>query len=76
MRQFDEQDSKGWGGSLRSGLAMLAFGLTILTYLVSIDHPEWFHMRPASGTAVAMANAATHNADNTTEARQESNVKK
>ena len=43
---------------LRSSLAMLAFGLGILAFLVAIDRPEWFHIRPATGTATAMSAAA------------------
>ncbi len=41
-------------------LALLVFGLTVLAFLTAIDRPEWFHVRPATGTAAAMANASTH----------------
>jgi hypothetical protein len=44
--------------TVRASFLMLMFGLGILTFLVAIDRPEWFHIRPASGTAAAMANAA------------------
>ena len=32
-------------------LALLLFGLTVLAFLTAIDRPEWFHLKPASGTA-------------------------
>jgi hypothetical protein len=44
--------------SLRSSLMLLAFGLFILAYLVAIDRPHWFRVKPATGTAAAMAVAA------------------
>lgn len=59
MRQFEEQDSKSVMERLRGSLMMLSFGLVVLGYLVAIDRPEWFSVRPASGTAAAMANAST-----------------
>jgi hypothetical protein len=44
--------------SFRSSLMLLAFGLFILAYLVAIDRPHWFRVKPATGTAAAMAIAA------------------
>lgn len=44
--------------SLRASLLMLAFGLGILGYLVAIGRGDWFHLRPASGTAAAMWHAS------------------
>lgn len=46
--------------SARASLLMLAFGLSVLAFLIAIDRPEWFHLRPATGTAAAMANASTN----------------
>jgi hypothetical protein len=43
-----------WRGSWK----FLAFGLAVLTYLVAIEHPHWFVLRPATGTAIALASAA------------------
>ncbi|WP_010545712.1 hypothetical protein [Sphingomonas elodea] len=43
---------------LRSSIALLLFGLGTLAFLIAIDRPEWFHLRPASGTAAAMSHAA------------------
>ncbi|MBB4857888.1 hypothetical protein HNO88_001202 [Novosphingobium chloroacetimidivorans] len=39
-------------------LLLLVFGFGVLSFLVAIDHPDWFAIRPATGTSVAMANAA------------------
>lgn len=44
--------------TFRGSLLFLAFGLAMLAFLVAIDRPEWFKLRPVSGTAVAMAKAA------------------
>lgn len=44
--------------SLRATLMLLAFGLSILGYLVAIGHPEWFELRPVSSAAAAMSEAA------------------
>jgi cytoskeletal protein RodZ len=47
-----------------TGRALLfAFGLGVLAFLVAIDHVEWFAIRPATGTSLAMANAATPTAE-------------
>ncbi|KTF70194.1 MULTISPECIES: hypothetical protein [unclassified Sphingomonas] len=48
---------------LRSSVALLLFGLGTLAFLIAIDRPEWFHLRPASGTAAAMSHAASSVAD-------------
>ncbi len=62
MQPSDQNDGKAGGipQSLRSSLMMLTFGLVILAYLVAIDHPEWFHIRPVSGAAAAMFDASTN----------------
>jgi len=52
----DSAPSPLWGR-----LALLLFGLTVLAFLTAIDRPEWFHVKPASGTAAAMAYASDHN---------------
>jgi len=58
MQSSDNHKAKGVVESLRATLALLAFGLGTLAFLITIDHPEWFHIRPATGTAVAMSHAA------------------
>lgn len=54
----DKRDEKKDRTALRSNVAMFLFGVAILTYLVAIDRTEWFHLRPASGTAVAISEAS------------------
>jgi hypothetical protein len=57
MQNFDNKD-KSHSETLFTSLMLLVFGLGVLGFLVAIDHPEWFRLRPASGTAAAMAQAA------------------
>jgi len=59
MHQDKEQQSRERLRSLAATLMMLAFGLAILAFLIAIDRPHWFHIRPASGTAVALSHAAS-----------------
>lgn len=62
MRQFQEEDFRTTRQTLGAGALMLSFGVAVLGFLVAIDHPEWFHLRPVSGTAMAMSHAAAdHN---------------
>lgn len=42
----------------RAALTALVFGLVVLAFLVAIDRPHWFKLKPISGTAAAMAYAA------------------
>ena len=42
-------------------LALLMFGRTVLAFLTAIDRPEWFHLKPATGTAAAMVYASDNN---------------
>jgi hypothetical protein len=58
MRRVNEDRDKGAMETLRSSLIMLCFGLAILAFLVAIERPGWFHLRPVSGTAAAMAKAS------------------
>jgi hypothetical protein len=39
-------------------IVLLVFGLMILAFLVAIDRPHWFELRPVSGAAAAMSHAA------------------
>ncbi len=54
----DEQRNRKKLENLAGSLMLLSFGLAMLAYLIAIDRPEWFNLRPASGTAAAMSNAA------------------
>ncbi len=49
------------GESLWSSVFFLSFGLTILLFLVAIEHQNWFTLKPATGTAAAMSYASTIN---------------
>ncbi|MBB5711981.1 hypothetical protein [Sphingomonas xinjiangensis] len=55
--QPNDNEKKPLFEQLRASLFLLAFGLCTLAFLVAIDRPEWFELRPASGTAAAMSNA-------------------
>ncbi|MBB3938792.1 hypothetical protein GGR39_000421 [Novosphingobium fluoreni] len=43
---------------LTGRLLLLGFGLSVLGFLVAVDRPDWFAIRPATGTSIAMANAS------------------
>lgn len=38
-----------------------SFGCVLLLFLVAIEHQNWFHIKPMSGTAAAMSYAADKN---------------
>jgi hypothetical protein len=38
-------------------MGLLSVGLAVLAFLVAIDRPEWFHIRPATGTSIALSHA-------------------
>lgn len=58
MRPLNDGNDNAPAGTVRGNLMLMAFGLGVLGFLVSIDHPEWFHLRPMTGTAVAMSYAS------------------
>lgn len=37
---------------------LLLFGLAVLSFLIAVDRAEWFAIRPATGTSIALSNAA------------------
>jgi hypothetical protein len=43
---------------LWSTVFLFGFGLFLLAFLIGIDHQNWFHIRPVSGTAAAMSLAS------------------
>lgn len=43
---------------LQGTAALFLFGIFVLGFLVAIDRPEWFHIRPATGTSVALSHVA------------------
>ena len=44
--------------TLWSSLFALCFGIAALAFLTIIEKQQWFHIRPISNVAVAMADAA------------------
>lgn len=58
MQPRDNNDRRAMLEKLARSLMLLSFGLALLAYLIAIDRPQWFDLRPASGTATAMANAS------------------
>ena len=49
--------------TVRASLSLLGFGLALLAFLIAIDRPQWFVLRPASGTAAALAKASVKPVD-------------
>jgi hypothetical protein len=49
---------------LRGTMGLLSVGLAVLGFLVAIDRPEWFHIRPATGTSVALSHIMDGNTAN------------
>jgi len=43
---------------LLPSFGIVGFGLGCLAFLVAIDRPHWFELRPATGTATALSHAA------------------
>ena len=58
MSQFEKPTDKSKLETIAGSLMLLSFGLGILAFLIAIDRPEWFTLRPASGTAAAMSKAS------------------
>ena len=63
MPRHDTSDAmrakaSGARARMRGTMTLFVFGLGILAFLIAIGRPEWFHIRPASGGAVAMSLAA------------------
>jgi hypothetical protein len=58
MHQDHETQSKTARESIRATVLWLAFGIGVLAFLIAIGRPEWFHLRPASGTALALSLAS------------------
>jgi len=58
MTQPPEDNRSDAFQSARASLILLAFGLAVLAFLVVIDRPHWFSIKPVSGAAAAMASSA------------------
>jgi len=51
-----------------SSVFVLAVGVFALVFLVAIDRQNWFHIRPATGTAAALSQATDRAAEDRTAA--------
>ncbi|MDF0488626.1 hypothetical protein PX554_10835 [Sphingomonas sp. H39-1-10] len=58
MQPFDKRDRHALLETWRGSWKFLMFGIAVLAYLVAIERPQWFVLRPATGTAIALASAA------------------
>lgn len=63
MRWFGERQSEGLFQSVRGSLMLLSFGLTVLAFLIAIEHPEWFRRHVPHAVSASMAKSAAQ-ADN------------
>jgi hypothetical protein len=58
MKPSDDDQRRDPVKSAYGSMMLLVFGLAILAFLVAIDRPHWFKLRPVSGAAAAMSYAA------------------
>lgn len=63
MNQTDPKTRRTMIEKAAASFMLLCFGLGSLAYLIAIDRADWFAVRPASGAALAMANASDKYAD-------------
>jgi hypothetical protein len=64
MQDEHKRDAHHMRETMVGRLLLLAFGFGVLSFLVAIDRSEWFSLRPATGTSIAMAAASTSARDN------------
>lgn len=55
MRNMPDADRTRLRESLMGNLLLLLFGCGVLAFLVAADRVNWFSIRPATGTSIAMA---------------------
>jgi hypothetical protein len=58
MKPSDDDQRRDPVKSAYGSMILLVFGLAVLAFLVAIDRPHWFELRPVSGAAAAMSYAA------------------
>lgn len=58
MKHPNENESSAPSETFASRALLLLFGVGVLGFLVAIDHPDWFSIRPATGTSIAMSRAS------------------
>ncbi len=59
MRNLSEADRKRLRESLAGNALLLLFGCTVLAFLVAVDRADWFSIRPATGTSIALSASAS-----------------
>ncbi|MFC0203563.1 hypothetical protein [Novosphingobium soli] len=67
MRNMTQAERTRLRDALVGNGLLLLFGCGVLAFLVAVDRLDWFAIRPATGTSIAMARsteaAARHAAD-------------
>ena len=58
MRPLTESDRARLKETLVGNAMLLLFGCSVLAFLVAIGHRDWFTIRPATGTALALARSS------------------
>lgn len=58
MKKTERRSLREVYGAASASALTLLFGIVVLAFLTLVDHSSWFHIRPASGTAAAMAIAS------------------
>jgi len=58
MGKHDQPDKRRMAEVFLGRALLLLFGLGVLGFLVAVDHADWFSIRPATGTSIAMAKAS------------------
>lgn len=58
MKNGDQTSNRRMMEVLGGRLLLVLFGLGVLGFLVAIDRADWFAIRPATGTSIAMAAAS------------------
>ena len=58
MKNQPNMESGAPSETFASRALLLLFGVGVLGFLVAIDHPQWFSIRPATGTSIAMSRAS------------------
>lgn len=58
MRDLNQPDRRRATETLAGRALLLLFGIGVLGFLIAIDRAEWFAIRPATGTSLAMSKAS------------------
>lgn len=58
MHDMERLERKRMVEAFTGRVLLLMFGLGVLGFLVAVDRSEWFAIRPATGTSIAMAKAS------------------